>query len=131
MDRSAAAVPQHSVNSFQTEIWLCLIACLLLWSPTPLVADDNPYNLPALSTGGDTNRTQNNGLDPMQKSLQGRKRLEQSLKQFTRTHITRDSVVYLQKDGIKLETEYRQGDIQTLLETHGDEEITFTFKVSF
>ncbi len=133
MDRYAVLPHYHPAGDHQIEWLFYLSLCLLLFLPTPLFAQDNPYNLPSLSTSTDldTDTTQNSGLDPMQKSLQGRKRLEQSLKQYTRTHITNDSVVYLQKDGIKLETEYRQGDIQTLLETHGNEEITFTFKVSF
>ncbi|MFW1677973.1 hypothetical protein ACFVYJ_09345 [Pontibacter sp. JAM-7] len=119
---------------FQSSLagWLYKLLLLALMSllTAPLFAQDNPYNLPSLySDPGSTADTE--PLDAMQKSLRGRKRLEQSLKSYTRTQLGRDSIIYLQKDGIKLETKYRQGDVRTELETHDDNEVTFTLKVSF
>jgi len=99
------------------------VVLLLSFSVYSAYAETRSYDLPDL--GSEQNTFHND-----QTKIHKAKQLERYLKEFTRTQLTDSTSVRLARKGIKIETLYTP-DMWTELSTEGDDEVTFTFKLSF
>lgn len=111
--------------------WSVYIVLLSVLASSLCKADENPYNLPILYTDIEGNRVDTAKKDFLEQSEDRIKLLNQQLKKHTQQQLTHDSIIYLRRHGIKLETQYLHGDISTEFEANDDGDVKFTLKIPF